>query len=83
MDGNFGNMGSFGLGMGLFGGVFMILFWGLIIVAIVVLVKWLLGQVGPGGTPDRDAALAILQNRYARGEIGADEFEQAKRQLQE
>ena len=83
MDGNFGNMGSFGLGMGLFGGVFMILFWGLIIVAIVVLVKWLLGQVRPGSTPDRDAALAILQNRYARGEIGADEFEQAKRQLQE
>ncbi|GMQ76941.1 MAG: SHOCT domain-containing protein [Gammaproteobacteria bacterium] len=82
MDGNFGNMGSFGLGMGLFGGVFMILFWGLIIVAIVVLVKWLLGRSRPGSAPDRDTALAILQNRYARGEIEADEFEQAKRRLQ-
>ncbi|GMQ77153.1 MAG: hypothetical protein BMS9Abin01_2472 [Gammaproteobacteria bacterium] len=82
MDGTFGNMGSFGLGMGLLGGVLMLLFWGLIIVAIVVLVKWLLGQSRPGNTPDRETALAILQNRYARGEIETDAFEQAKRELQ-
>ncbi|GMQ95856.1 MAG: SHOCT domain-containing protein [Gammaproteobacteria bacterium] len=77
------NMGNFGWGMGLFGGVFMLLFWGLIIVAIVVLVKWLLGQSRHSSTPDRDAALAILQNRYARGEIETDKFEKAKRELRE
>ncbi len=77
-----GNMANFALGMGLFGGVFMLLFWGLVIVAIVALVRWLIGQSGYRGTADQDTALDILKQRYARGEIETEEFEQAKRQLQ-
>ncbi len=77
-----GDMGSFGWGMGLSGGVFMLLFWGLIIVAVVVLVKWLIGQPRQRDASRRDVALEILQERYARGEIETEEFKQTKRQLQ-
>jgi putative membrane protein len=77
-----GDMGSFGWGMSLSGGVFMLLFWGLIIVAIVALVKWLIGQPRQRDASRRNVALEILQERYARGEIEMEEFEQTKRQLQ-
>lgn len=76
------NMGGFGWGMGSFGWVFMLLFWGLVIVAIVALVKWLIGQSTNPGTPDQHTAIEILQKRYACGEINTEEYKQTKRQLQ-
>ncbi len=69
-------------GMGIFGGLWMILWWVLIIVAVVVLVRWLSGTGAGGGRPAGDSALAILRERYARGEIGKEEFESRKRDLQ-
>lgn len=66
--------GTPGWGPG-FGIVFMILFWGLIIVGIVAIVKWL------AGTPPSKSARQILDERYARGEIERDEYEQKKRDL--
>jgi putative membrane protein len=66
-----------GWGMG-FGWVFMLLFWAAIILAIAALAKWLLGA---GGRPSDKTALQILEERYARGEIGREEFEQKKRDL--
>lgn len=77
-----GNMGNFGWGTGGFGAVFMILFWGLIILGIAVLIKWLIGQSSGGSNPREKTALNILQERYARGEIDRDEYEQKKRDLQ-
>ena len=58
--------------------------WILIVVVIGILV-WLFVR-GPlaagGGQAEKRSALEILKERYARGEIGRDEFEQKKRDLE-
>lgn len=69
-----------GWGMG-FGGPFMLLFWALVAVGIVLFVKWLVGQSSPGRDARGKTALEILQERYARGEIDREEYEQKKRDL--
>jgi putative membrane protein len=58
--------------------LFMLLFWGLVIVAIVLGIRWLISQ---GKESRSDSALEILRQRYARGEINKDEFEARKRDL--
>ena len=83
--GNWGwnHMGSgAGWGMGFGGGLFMILFWVVIVVAVVMLVKWLAGGSSRIDLPRGKSALDILKERYARGEIGKEEFEQKKRDLE-
>lgn len=64
---------------GWMGGVGMVLWWGLAIVALVALLRWLAGQFGAGtrGT----SARAILEERYARGELSKAEFEEKRRDL--
>jgi len=66
--------GAWGFGMM----IMMILFWVLIIVAVVLGIRWLLGQ---GKEPRSDSALEILRQRYARGEIDKEEFEAKKQDL--
>lgn len=65
-------------GMGGIGGIGMLLFWGLVLVGVVLLVKWLAGL--PGGNKEKPA-LDILKERYARGEINKEEFEAKKKDL--
>ena len=56
----------------------------LLILVVVALLVWLLmrGPLAGGGPPEQRSALNILKERYARGEIGKDEFEQKKRDLE-
>lgn len=68
-------------GMG-FGGFGMLLFWGLLIVAVVVLLRWRAGTA-ERRTPRQagQSARDILAQRYARGEIDKQEFEEKRRDL--
>ncbi len=79
MMGDMGDFGGWGFG---FGWVFMILFWGLIILGIVAIIKWLLGASKTSGAQSEKTALDVLKERYARGEIEREEFEQKKRGLE-
>ena len=73
-------MDGFGWGPG-FGWLFMILFWGLVILAIAALAKWLMQQPSGRGSPRDKTPLQILQERYARGEIDQKEYEQKSQDL--
>jgi putative membrane protein len=59
----------------------MLVFWGAVIVGMVLAIRWLVSQ-GRGTEPHRtDAAVDILRQRYARGEINKEEFDAKKRDL--
>ncbi len=75
-----GNMMGYGGWWGM-GWLFMILFWLAIILAVAALLKWLVGASPRIDVPRQKDALDILKERYARGEIGRDEFDQKKRDL--
>ena len=72
-----------GWGGMIFGPLMMTVFLGAIVVVIVLLVRWL--SSGPTGTavppPAGKTALDILKERFARGEIDKEEFEERKRLL--
>jgi putative membrane protein len=69
-----GAWGPWGIGMMLM----MLVFWGLIIVGLVLGIRWLVTQ---GKEPRADSPLDILKRRYARGEIDKEEYEAKKRDL--
>ncbi len=73
-----------GYGMGWLGMIMMVVFWGLLIVGGIFLVKWLVQASGRGGIPAAGGggrALEILKERYARGEITKAEFESMRADL--
>ena len=85
-----------GFGMhSLFGGLFMLLFWAVVIGGIIWLVRVTstkhtngpcCGNGGCGGGTcgsheHQSHALAILEERYAKGEIGKEEFDAKKKDL--
>jgi putative membrane protein len=83
-------------GVGIAGLILMIILWAVIIAALVLAIRSLVthsrrspGDYAPGGrpwgshptTPDRADALRILHERYARGEIGRDEYLERRNDL--
>jgi putative membrane protein len=56
----------------------MLVFWGLVVVGLVLGIRWLVSAKRDAGS---DAALDILRQRYARGEIDREEFLARKRDL--
>ena len=73
-----------GFGMG-FGILFLLLFWGLLIVGAVWVVKAVFGgdkrtprASGGSGTTPRE----IVDQRYARGEIAREEYDRIRKDLE-
>lgn len=70
----------------IFGPLFMILLLAAGIAVIVLLVRWLGGPwhaATPYHSPPGRTALDILKERYARGEIDKEEFEERRRVIGE
>lgn len=78
--GNMGMGGGMGWGMGV-GWILFVVFWALVIAALVLVVKKLLPKTNAAGGSTPQTPLEILQSRYARGEIQREEYEQKKRDL--
>lgn len=84
-----GGPGYWGYGSGwghmLFGFLIMLAFFGGLVFLIVLGVRWLAGGSPPRAElpSPRRTALEILKERFARGEIDKEEFEERKRLLSE
>ncbi len=73
---------SFGFGpFGLIGGMFMILWWALIVVGVFAAAKWLTRE-GNGKEEHGNPAFDILKERYAKGEIDKKEFNEKKQEIE-
>ena len=66
---------GWGWGMGV-GWLFMIIFWVLVIMGIVYIIKMI-----AGGGKKEETALDILKKRYAKGEITKDEYDRMTEDL--
>jgi putative membrane protein len=69
-------------------GLGMLLFWGLLILAIVLLVRAAMGWSSPqaaagsgGAGSGADPALLTLRERFARGELNREEFDSMREAL--
>jgi putative membrane protein len=70
-----------GLGMG-FGALMMLAFWGVLIVGLVLLVRWLSGALVHGGGAAVETPREILKRRYAQGEIDQPTYERMLREVE-
>ena len=77
-DGFCNGASFFGFGHGLFGWIFPLLFWGLIIYGVISIIRRLI----PGNQSQKnESVLDILKKRYASGEINEQEFSEMKSAL--
>jgi len=73
----YGMMDGYGMGYGF--GILGLIFWILVIIGLVLLIKYL--WESGGAKREQESALEILKKRYARGEISKEEFEWKKKDL--
>ncbi|MES2370254.1 MAG: SHOCT domain-containing protein [Pseudomonadota bacterium] len=76
--------GGFGL---LFGSIWMLLMWGIPLLLVIALLKYLFFRPRDKGgldiRPEQKTPLDILKETYARGDIGRDEYLQKRDDLLE
>jgi len=71
---------AWGWGPMLLGALLMIVFWTAVITLVVLLVRWLVGTPREQHS-SKPSAIEILEERFARGEIDREEFEERRRVL--
>lgn len=76
-----GMMGGWGVAVNPWWGILMMGFWVLILAGVGLIVGWLLRQAPSGESASR-RPLDILKERYARGEITREQYEQMRRDLE-
>jgi len=81
-DWGYGQMMGYG-GFG-FGWIFTLIFWALIIWAIIAFVKYISekSNIKSNSNDQGDSAMKILKERYAKGEINKEEFEQKRKDIE-
>ena len=65
--------------------LFMAILWIGLLVVLVLVIKWAYdryAQERPLGPRPAESAMDILQKRFARGEVGAEEYREMKRELE-
>jgi len=67
------------------GPILLVLFIGIVVAAVVLLVRWLGGSITntESSTSSLRDPLDILKDRFARGEIDKDDYEERRRILRE
>ncbi len=77
--------GHWGSGWGgmILGPLMMIAFVAVVVAVVVLLMRWLGGGHAMGSRAAERTAIDILEERFARGEIDKDEFEERRRVLTE
>ena len=77
-------MMGWGYGFNPLGWIVMLLLWALIISGIALLAIWLIREAGPSmAAPTGYArAIDILKERYARGEITREQYEEMRREIE-
>jgi putative membrane protein len=73
---------GFMMGYGGFGWLAMIAWWALVIIGIVLLIRWASGQPRDRRWTHERTALDILNERYAKGEISKEEFEEKRKDIE-
>ena len=68
----------FGGMMGWWAILWMVIFWGAVVALIIWIVKKLTER---GGSAEKHDPLGIAKERYAKGELSREEFEQIKKDL--
>lgn len=91
--GGYDRYGGYGMGPGMMGwgyggwvmGIINIIFWVVVIIGIFYLIKYLSFASKQSGqqTKGTDSALDILRERFAKGDINKEEFEEKKKILKE
>ena len=80
---HWGMMGGWGYGSY---GAFDMLLWPIILIAVIVGVVWFMRKDGSQGIQfmprRRSTGLDVLEERFARGEIGRDEYVEKKRDIE-
>ncbi len=73
--------GGWGWGAWVLMAVVMVVFWGGLIAALLTVLRHRGSDTGFGAPPSN--AVRILEERFARGEMDVDEFQQRRAQLRE